>query len=115
MKVIGVGDFKIDDTGEKMSGILVQASRNELMKQAGNILYRKVEVVPISAIRRNCDKYRTKHDAAQAFLAYCKAQPQAHCKKRACTRCIIEWVYASVKKAEKPESETGRAEPCKSR
>lgn len=45
MTVIGVGDLQMAD-GAKFPGIVIEATRDELQVVAGNILYKKVEVVP---------------------------------------------------------------------
>lgn len=45
MTVIGVGDLQMAN-GAKFSGLVIQATREELQAVAGNILYKKVEVVP---------------------------------------------------------------------
>ena len=47
MTVIGVGDMQMMD-GAKFPGIVIQASREELQAEAGNILYKEVNVRPVS-------------------------------------------------------------------
>ena len=47
MTVINVGDMQMMD-GAKFPGIVIQASREELQAVAGNILYKEVEVRPVS-------------------------------------------------------------------
>lgn len=47
MTVIGVGDLQMAD-GAKFPGIVIQASREELQAEAGNILYKEVDVWPVS-------------------------------------------------------------------
>ena len=47
MTVIGVGDLQMAD-GAQFPGIVIQASREELQAVAGNILYKEVEVRPVS-------------------------------------------------------------------
>ena len=46
MKVIEIGDM-LTHNGERLCGILVEASRDELQAVAGNILYKEVEVLPV--------------------------------------------------------------------
>ena len=46
MTVIGVGDLKMAD-GAQFPGIVIEASRDELVGIAGNVLYREVFVEPI--------------------------------------------------------------------
>ena len=47
MTIIGVGDLQMAD-GAKFPGIVIEASREELQAVAGNILYKEVEVRPVS-------------------------------------------------------------------
>lgn len=46
MTVIGVGDLQMAN-GEKFSGLVIQATREELQAVAGNDLYQEVEVAPV--------------------------------------------------------------------
>lgn len=46
MKVIEIGDMLMRN-GERLCGILVEASRDELQAVGGNILYKEVEVLPV--------------------------------------------------------------------
>ena len=46
MKVIGVGDLQMAD-GAQFPGIVIKASREELQKIAGSVLYREVDVLPV--------------------------------------------------------------------
>lgn len=46
MKVIEIGDM-LTRNGERLCGILVEASRDELQAVEGNILYKEVEVLPV--------------------------------------------------------------------
>ena len=45
MTVIGVGDLQMVN-GERFSGLVIQATREELQAVAGNVLYKEVEVTP---------------------------------------------------------------------
>lgn len=48
MKVIEIGDM-LARNGERLCGILVEASRYELQAVEGNILYKEVEVLPVES------------------------------------------------------------------
>ena len=46
MTVIGVGDLQMANGG-KFSGLVIQATREELQAVAGDVLYQEVEVAPV--------------------------------------------------------------------
>lgn len=48
MTVIDIGDIHTAD-GAKFPGMVIEASREELQSVAGNILYEKVEVLPLKS------------------------------------------------------------------
>ena len=48
MEVIEIGDM-MTRNGERLCGILVEASRDELQAVEGNILYKEVEVLPVES------------------------------------------------------------------
>lgn len=48
MEVIEIGDM-LTRNGERLCGILVEASRDELQAVEGNILYKEVEVLPVES------------------------------------------------------------------
>ena len=58
MEVIQMGNIKTLD-GEYVTGMIVEASTDEL-HAAGNLLYRKVKVVPLE----NADGYRSDSTAS---------------------------------------------------
>lgn len=47
MTVINVGDMQMMD-GAKFPGVVIEASREEIQAIAGNILYKEVEVEPVT-------------------------------------------------------------------
>lgn len=53
MKVIEIGDM-LTRNGERLGGILIEASRDELQAVAGNILYKEVEVLPVESGAGKC-------------------------------------------------------------
>lgn len=54
MRAIEIGDI-LTRNGERLCGLLVEASRDELQAVAGNILYKAVEVLPVES---ETDMYR---------------------------------------------------------
>lgn len=65
MKVIEIGDM-LTRNGERLCGIFVEASRDELQAVAGDILYKEVEVLPVEG---GADTHRNIWDEAMEKMA----------------------------------------------
>ena len=60
MTVMGIGELQTAN-GDRFSGIVIEATRGELLAVAGNILYKEVEVTPLKEGNgTGCDMWENK-------------------------------------------------------